>query len=260
MNHRIRRPRVLSKKLPHPLLFKTEVFSAGTRFVSHTHPWGELNHAVQGVMELTIQGKGFLSPPHYAVWTPPDVEHDGYNSYETRYSSIYIDRGLCAALPKEPCTLALDPLLKAILDHFITHQIEYPKTAEELRLAQVFVDQLRQAPRHLSYLPLSPHPKLSVLLRAMQEDPGSQRKFSAWSKSLHITERTLARHFRTELGMSFGEWRQRLLLTTALSRLNRGDSVQNIALDLGYSTSSAFIAMFRRMTGSTPLAFYRQKP
>jgi AraC-like DNA-binding protein len=34
--------------------------------------------------------------------------------------------------------------------------------------------------------------------------------------------------------------------------LEAGRSVEAIGLELGYSSASAFIAMFRRMTGTTP--------
>jgi AraC-like DNA-binding protein len=34
--------------------------------------------------------------------------------------------------------------------------------------------------------------------------------------------------------------------------LEDGETVENIAHDLGYSTASAFIAMFRRLMGVTP--------
>jgi AraC-like DNA-binding protein len=52
--------------------------------------------------------------------------------------------------------------------------------------------------------------------------------------------------------MSFGEWRQRLRVVRALALLEAGRSVESIALDLGYGSSSAFIAMFRRMSGTSP--------
>ena len=52
--------------------------------------------------------------------------------------------------------------------------------------------------------------------------------------------------------MSFGEWRQRLRFLTALEALEAGQGVQQIAFDLGYSSASAFIAMFRREAGTTP--------
>lgn len=58
--------------------------------------------------------------------------------------------------------------------------------------------------------------------------------------------------------MPFGEWRQRQRFSlAALPMLERGDTVQAIALELGYSTASAFIAMFRRQGGGTPDQFRR---
>ena len=56
-------------------------------------------------------------------------------------------------------------------------------------------------------------------------------------------------------GAQEGEWRQRLNLVIAITRLSEGESVQNIAFDLGYQTSSAFIAMFQRLMGVTPFAY-----
>ena len=39
---------------------------------------------------------------------------------------------------------------------------------------------------------------------------------------------------------------------TALERLAGGDAVTTLAIDLGYASLSAFIAMIRRETGMTP--------
>ncbi|KAB2683248.1 helix-turn-helix domain-containing protein, partial [Brucella pseudogrignonensis] len=41
-------------------------------------------------------------------------------------------------------------------------------------------------------------------------------------------------------------------------RLAEGESVTNIALDLGYENASAFIAMFRRMLGTTPARYINE--
>ena len=60
------------------------------------------------------------------------------------------------------------------------------------------------------------------------------------------------RQFVRELGMSFGEWRQRLRYLAAIEALDSERSVQNVAFDLGYSSASAFISMFRKMMGTTP--------
>jgi AraC-like DNA-binding protein len=58
--------------------------------------------------------------------------------------------------------------------------------------------------------------------------------------------------------MSFGEWRQRLRFLAAIEALESARSVQDVGFDLGYSTSSAFIAMFARQAGCTPEQYRRQ--
>jgi AraC-like DNA-binding protein len=52
--------------------------------------------------------------------------------------------------------------------------------------------------------------------------------------------------------MTFGAWRARLRLTTAVARLAEGAPVTSVAYDLGYQSPSAFIAMFRRSLGDSP--------
>jgi AraC-like DNA-binding protein len=58
--------------------------------------------------------------------------------------------------------------------------------------------------------------------------------------------------------MTFGEWRQRRVLVAALERLADGSPVTGVALDLGYESPSAFIAMFKRVLGETPSRYVRK--
>ena len=52
--------------------------------------------------------------------------------------------------------------------------------------------------------------------------------------------------------MSFEQWKRQAILLQALRELSDGKSVTNVALDLGYESPSAFVAMFRRALGTTP--------
>jgi AraC-like DNA-binding protein len=52
--------------------------------------------------------------------------------------------------------------------------------------------------------------------------------------------------------MTFLEWRQRILMDEALRRLQAGVSVSVVAMDLGYSTPSAFSHAFHEATGVPP--------
>jgi AraC-like DNA-binding protein len=102
------------------------------------------------------------------------------------------------------------------------------------------------------YLPGSDDVVLDAVLCALDEHPGDERSLSELAATFHSTERTLSRRCQRDLGMSFAEWRQRLRVVKAMPRLAAGEKVESIALDLGYASASAFIVMFRRMTGVTP--------
>lgn len=67
-----------------------------------------------------------------------------------------------------------------------------------------------------------------------------------------MSERNFSRLVVRETGMSFGQWRLRLLMLTATRRLLEGDTTETVAQALGYETPSAFIAAFKRVFGMTP--------
>jgi AraC-like DNA-binding protein len=207
-------------------------------------------------MEIKLAGHHYLAPPQYGIWLPPEVEHLGRNEREAWFCSVYVAADRCGALPRTPCALTVSPLVRALLDHLRAQPAslpgDLPDDPGEARLLQVLVDQLALAPCSGSYLPGSDDPVLAPVLRALQARPGDSRSLAELATAAHTTERTLVRRFQSELGMPFAEWRQRLRVLAALPRLEAGQKVASIALDLGYGSASAFIAMFRRLMGITP--------
>ena len=251
------RPPRLEGEPPRPVSFRTESYAGGTVFPAKSQSWGELNYALVGVAELDIEGVRYLSPPHYAIWMPPDTMHEAWSRHDVRYVTVYVARELCDDLPQTPQTLSISPLLKAILADFAARNIGLPVTPEDLRMALVLVDQIRLAERCESYLPLSSDALLGPVLVALQAAPGDRRSLAEWARMMKTTERTLSRRCHHELAMSFNEWRQRLKLVAALAMLEDDMPVQKVALQLEYGSASAFIAMFRRLTGSSPMQMRR---
>ncbi|MGH8484896.1 MAG: AraC family ligand binding domain-containing protein, partial [Pseudomonas sp.] len=76
--------------LPSPVYFRYDEFGADTHSPAHRHAWGQLNYTAHGIMHLEIDGQRFVSPPHYAVWVPPDTEHRCYNPQAIVYRSVYL--------------------------------------------------------------------------------------------------------------------------------------------------------------------------
>lgn len=238
--------------LPAPIVFRTAHIPPQASYPRHRHPWGEFTYSFSGVIEVRLDQQDYLAPPHYGVWCPPNVEHRGSTRQETLHSSLYVSAELCDCMPQTTCTLAVSPLVRAMLEHLRQHPHALPPTESEQRLMRVLVDQLSQADRVSTYLPQADDPTLQAILNALEAHPGDDRSVAELARAFHTTERTLIRRCQRDLGMTLSDWRQRLRIVKALPRLDAGEKVETIALDLGYANASAFITMFRRLTGTTP--------
>ena len=244
--------RPAAKALPAAIYFRSTRMPAETIYPPHSHAWGEFVYSYSGVMEVKLAGSHYLAPPQYGVWLPPNVEHIGQHRDEVCHCSVYIAAELCGGLPASTCALTVSPLVRAILEHFRQQPPALPPTDSEERLLHVFVDQLAGAACTGSYLPASDDPVLGRVLRELEANPGDSRSLPELAQAANTTERTLMRRCRRDLGMTLADWRQRLRVVKAMPLLEAGRSVESIALDLGYASASAFITMFRRLTGETP--------
>src|SRR5262249_41052109 len=91
------------------------------------------------------------------------------------------------------------------------------------------------------------------------DDRGDGRSLAGWARPAAASSRTLARLFRSETGLSFRAWRQQLRLLRALERLADGEAVTSVALDVGFESPSAFVAMFRRALGTPPGRYFAEQ-
>ncbi|GAA4878845.1 helix-turn-helix transcriptional regulator [Ferrimonas pelagia] len=254
-----------AERYPLPLQPEREIYllradvAPETTFLPHSHPWGQLNMVDSGVMELSVAGQQWLSPPQYGLWIPPDVVHSSYSRQRVAYRALYFNRAWSQQLSGAPCMVKLSPLLRALVADLSGRGIDSPSEASDRRIARVLFDQLQLAEPLPVYLPSSDDPLLSPILLALQHDPANDVSLATWAQRGHTTERTLARRFQRSLGLSFSDWRSRLRFLTSLSMLREGMAVKEVALELGYSTSSAFIAMFRRHSDNSPEAYRRQR-
>lgn len=236
-------------------MFRSAHVPADGLYPQHHHAWGEFVYSFSGVMEVKVAEHHYLAPPQYGVWLPPEVIHVGLNRREAHHCSLYMAPALCADMPQAPCALTVSPLVRALLEHLSQQGTVRDDTAPRARLLQVLVDQLVQAPCASSYLPHSDDALLAPLLADMLAQPGDNRSVAELAQTMHTSERTLARRCQQALGMSLPEWRQRLRVVRSLPLLEAGHKVESVALDMGYSSASAFIAMFRKLMGVTPDEF-----
>ena len=158
------------------------------------------------------------------------------------------------------CTVVnVTALLRELIVRIVDFRGAYDARSPHARIVRVFFDEIRAAEQVPLHLPLPSDHRLQRITTALRENPGDQRTLSQWSSVAGGSERTLARLFTAETRMTFGQWRQQARLLRALEALAQGEAVTTVALDLGYDSPSAFIAMFRRALGVSPGRYYDQR-
>ena len=230
-----------------------------SEWITHSHPWGQFNYVSQGVMHLEILGERFISPKQYAVWIPPNFEHASFNKVASTYRTAYLSIQFSSKLPSEPCALSVSDLLKEIFEEFARLDVQSPKTRQEVNMARVALDQIESSDRISDFLPYPSSEELHKILDYVQSNLHEKRSTSEIAANFFITSRTLERKCQTELGIGFGEWQKRLRLTQAIELLDSGATIKQISWDIGYSSPSVFITMFRRYTGMTPDEYRKNK-
>lgn len=90
-----------------------------------------------------------------------------------------------------------------------------------------------------------------TIARALTRDPGDPTRLDEWAERLHASVKTVQRDFEREFGMSYSRWRTltRLRAARALLELH---PVHQVAMRVGYGSSSAFVAAFAKEFGHTP--------
>jgi AraC-like DNA-binding protein len=215
-----------------------------------------LVYASRGVLTVTTDHGIWVVPPQRAVWVPAGVSHEVGTAGAASLCTLYIDRSAVAGLPEDCCVVAVSPLLREMILHAVTISDGYDRKSAEGRFIDVLLDQVRGLPVQPLHLPAPSDRRLQSIAHALTTTPADTRSLDTWAKTVGASARTLARLFVAETGMTFGQWRQQARLLEALRLLAAGQPVTTVALDLGYESQSAFIAMFKKALGTTPGRYF----
>jgi AraC-like DNA-binding protein len=199
----------------------------------------------------------WVVPPHRAVWLPAGAEHRVTMRGEVSMRTVYFDdRRLELRSPGRTRVVEVTPLLRELLIHCATLGKLDSHVPHQARLSGLLVDLLAEIETMPLELPMPRDPRALRVADAVKADPGSEDDTAGLARRAGASTRTIERLFAAETGMAFGRWRQQARLLAALSQLAEGTPVTRVALDVGYSSPSAFIAMFKRALGSTPSRFF----
>lgn len=234
-------------------------YPARYRVTAHHHPRAQLVNAEHGVMSVKAGEGAWVVPPGYAVWVPAGVVHEVESLGALSMRGIYCrETALGAQAPKDCRVVEVSTLLRELIVRATQFDVDISPSPREAHVQAVILDEILHLPEAPLFVPLPTDGRLKRITDSLMKTPGDGRDLETWGRESGASSRTLARLFRKETGLSFREWRTRMRLMSGLQRLAAGDSVTTVALDVGYSGPSAFIAAFKAFTGHTPGEYLRK--
>ncbi len=243
------------ERLPRPVYMRAQSLAADARFPAHSHEWVQFLYAISGMLRVTLPAGSFVVPPRYAVWIPAGVQHQVSALGAVSFRSLYLDAAAAGTAGRRCRVVEVLPLARELIVAAVALPVEYDEHGRAGRLIATLLDELAALPETDVYLPTPSDPRLRRICEALLRDPADARELDAWAAAINVSARTLARLFADQTGMGFRKWRQRLRLYRALEQLAGGAGVTAVAFDVGYGSSSGFIAAFKEQFGKAPGEF-----
>ena len=241
--------------LRRPVRTRARALAVDEHFEPHHHPWAQVAYCASGLIRVTVDSAGtyttYLLPPSRAVWIPPGAQHAVSVVETAQIRTVYLDPSATPAGWQGCRVLMVSALLRELI-----HALEAsPPGERDDLLMRLTLDELTHADTQALGLPLPRDKRLRTLCESVLQAPGERATLAEWSSHIGASERTVARLFRTELGTSYQQWRQQAVLAHALPMLARGVPVSQVGAASGYTSDSAFSAMFKAAMGQSPSHF-----
>jgi AraC-like DNA-binding protein len=214
----------------------------------HHHGVSQLLYATEGVMTLHSRTTTMVLPPQRAAWIPAGVAHEALALRPIRLRTVYLRR----EGPAQLAVFSVTPLLRESILAICAWGAQPPWAGA---LTTVMLG-LVEAQAATGALPVLPRARTPALLRALElalERIGQGWTVGELAARVGMSERTIQRKAREELGMSVQDWWARARALRAVERLaDPTQSVGDVAWACGFETQAAFSRSFRQHFGVSP--------
>lgn len=230
----------------------------GQRIATHAHAWHQLVCVTEGVMRIETPAGSWVVPAERAAWIPGGFDHALQMTGRVGLRTVYLRPGPAAALPSACAVIRVSPLLRELVVETLRRGLLLASVPEDARLAAVLADQMRRSDEVPLQLRMPSDPRARAVAQRARADLSRLVPTRELVRDCGASARTIERLFVQQTGLTLGRWLQRARVLHAVERLAAGDSVTQAGLAVGYDGTSAFIALFRRVLGTTPGSWGRR--
>jgi AraC-like DNA-binding protein/quercetin dioxygenase-like cupin family protein len=237
-----------------PVRIVARDLQADELLLAHQHPWAQVTYALDGMLQVFANQQTWFVPPMRAIWIPADIEHEVRTLEKSQLRVIYVAKQQAPINRNDCVVLEVSALMRELVRALSAIPAAGPR---EDHLVASLLDELAIAVSLPMSVQMPREKRLKTLCMALLAEPASALTLRDYAQQVGASERTLARLFEQELGMSFGSWRQQMRLARAAPLIASGQPLSAVAAELGYASQSAFSAMFKKTFGKSPSAFFK---
>lgn len=221
-------------------------YPQGALTALHCHGGSQFCYLHRGGGVISSQAAGVLLVAGQLCLIPAGLAHEFRVLRHSRLSLIYLDdlddlddldEG------RELTTRQVSPLLAGLFERLAA----MPEPGLRDAYLTVLAAELRQVPVAVGFmLSVALDVRLLRVLERVCRHPSIEYGLAELAADSGASVRTLNRLFSQQLGCSFRQWRQQVVMGRARQLQQQGQPLSRIALELGYGDFSAFSHAFNR--------------
>ncbi len=178
---------------------------AGLVFDWHTHRDHQLAWAASGVLTVRTQASAWVLPPTRALWIPAGLPHETLSAGAATMRSAYVRPDRYPLGWTEPTAVSASPLLCELIGYLEDRTLAADRRE---RAEGVLVDLLQPVAMTTVDVRWPADDRARQVADRLAASPADGRTLAEWGHEVGASERTLARAFVAETGVSFGRWPQ----------------------------------------------------
>lgn len=219
----------------------------------HTHcNHGQILYAPSGCMTLVTEDRQVILPPGKLLFIPANITHRVIFRNVVAYRSIYLDNQTFGDMPIDLTVLSVNALLQQLIERIAYWDWNVKYSIAQENILTVFWDEFNASKREQYDLKIPTDYRVYDKIKSFVHDKVIPPFLKDLSKEVGASEKTISRIFKRETGMSYQDWRLQWNLFRAIELLAEKLTISEIAVELKFSSDSAFIEFFKKHTGTTP--------
>ena len=243
-------------KRPQPGSYCSDGMNVDTGW--HFHDMHQLLYAFEGAIEVEGARGRYLIPRQLAAWIPAGVPHRT-SIHRVRSGSVFFTPDMVGPVEPRIRTVLVSTLMREMIREAMRwpiHQPGSPMSATFFAAMAGLCDEWIAHEADL-FLPSSQDPQLKRALDYTTEQ--TQAKLPEVCRQAGISERSLRRRLRADIGMTWEAYRHRSRLLRAIALLGETSlPVGDVAAKCGFESPSAFAKAFRLVMDEAPRDYRRR--